>query len=540
MIQIILAIISGLMLTLSFPKPGYELLAWFALIPILFICSNQISFWKLFFLGLLTGLVHYFTLMSWVINSFSILANLPKLHVLSIFLIISIYLSFYPAIFMIIAKKICNKTLSTIILLPVTWVSLEYIRTHCFFCFPWGLIGYTQYQNISIIQIANITGIYGVSYLVVLGNISVFLLIMALSKKKWNDNEVDLVVASGGIFLFITLVCFSFFYGKYCINSFDREVKTYPMKKFAIIQGNIDQSIKWDPDYTRSSEKKYLNLSISQKKYHPDLIIWPETALTFYFQKKGSDSNKIRRFIRLYKTDFLLGSPAYFKDDNENYFFYNRAYLVGKDGITIDKYDKYHLVPFGEYVPLQKVFYFLKKLAEGDKNFSPGDSPKPVKWHEYNIAVQICYEVIFPNLCRRIVTQNSNLIVNVTNDAWFGKTSGPYQHFSMAVFRAIENKRALIRSANTGISGLIDPVGRILYASPIYEDIAKTLKAPLIESFSFYTRFGDLFSFLCIFITGVLVLSKIYHIIPFKSFEMQFLIASQKIIYMKNKERRKL
>ena len=505
MIQIILAISSAFMLTLSFPKPGWDILAWFALMPLLYICSKQISFFKLMFLGLLTGLFHYLSLLYWIIHALSILIHLPIVYGVILFVIISLYLSIYPLLFMIVANRLCNHPIKAIILLPVSWVSLEYIRTYCVTGFPWGLLGYTQYKNTSIIQISNITGVYGVSYLIVLGNISVFLLAMALLKRTWHGNKIKWVSASGGMILFMSLLFMAFLYGQHCINSLDIKIKAYPMKIFSVIQGNIDQTIKWDPKYTRASEKKYLNLSLSQAKYQPDLIIWPETALTFYFQKKGSNSNKIKQFIRVSKTDFLIGSPAYFKDSNDNYTFYNRAYLIEKDGKTKDQYDKYHLVPFGEYIPWQFGFSFLKKFVEGENNFSPGKKLQPIKWKNYHIAVQICYEIIFPNLCRKIVKKNSNLIVNITNDAWFGKTSAPYQHFSMAVFRAVENKRVLIRSANTGISGLIDPVGRIIVETPIYEDIAKTFKAPLIDDQSIYTRYGDLFSFFCIFITGLII-----------------------------------
>ncbi|MBF0450449.1 MAG: apolipoprotein N-acyltransferase [Candidatus Magnetomorum sp.] len=500
MIYILLSIFSGLMLTLSFPSPGWHFLAWFALIPLFFIASQQSSLIRLTFLGILSGLVHYFTLLYWIVQSLCHLVHLPFSYSLIIFCMLSLYLSLYPAFFLIACNRLCKNAINAIIVLPATWVVLEYCRTYFLSGFPWGLIGYTQYQKPLIIQLANITGVYGISYLIVMGNVSIFFLLMAISRKPWKRKRISWKTASGGVMVFIFLWGLSLWYGHYSIDSLDKHIQTYPMATFAIIQGNIDQSIKWDPQYTRASEKKYLNLSISQQKNQPDLIIWPETALTFYFQKKGRDTNKIKQFIQISQTDYMIGSPAYIKDEQGRYTFYNRAYLIGKDGTVKDQYDKYHLVPFGEYIPFQNSLPFLKKFVEGENNFSSGKNLQPIQWKNYQLAVQICYEIIFPNLCRSIVQKDAHIIINMTNDAWFGRTSAPYQHFAMAVFRAVENRRALVRSANTGISGLIDPVGRVVTSTPIFKDVAMTFKAPLMNHQSLYTRYGDFFAGFCVLI----------------------------------------
>jgi len=499
MVQIFLSILSGLMLTLSFPNPGLDFLAWFALIPLILIASQQQSLIRLFLLGLLSGLFHYLTMLYWMVQSLCYLVHLPLAYSMTIYGLLSIYLSCYPAIFLICCNRFCRHYIIAVFCLPAFWVALEYIRTYLISGFPWGLIGYSQYRNTLLIQIADILGVYGVSYLIVLGNVSISILMLSLVKKKWKNNRVSLTMAFRALAVLICFCTLSVAYGQYCIYSWDKVIQSSPTASFGIIQGNIDQSIKWDPQHTRSSEKKYLNLSITQKKNHPDLYIWPETALTFYFQKKSGQERKIKRFIKLVQSDFLIGSPAFERDDSDQYSFFNRAYLIGKDGIIKDYYDKYHLVPFGEYIPFQNVLFFMNKFVEGETNFSSGKKLHPIQWGKNRIAVQICYEIIFPDICRRIVNENATIIVNITNDAWFGRTSAPYQHFSMTVFRAIENRRALVRSANTGISGAIDPVGRVLISTPIFEEKAFTIDTPLIAHKSLYTRLGNFFGNICMF-----------------------------------------
>jgi apolipoprotein N-acyltransferase len=196
-------------------------------------------------------------------------------------------------------------------------------------------------------------------------------------------------------------------------------------------------------------------------------------------------------------TDFLIGSPSFERQEKGEIYF-NSAYLVSPVTKNISKYDKAHLVPYGEYVPFRKWLPFLGKLVAQVGDFRPGPPGKILPWHNNDLGVQICYEIIFPGLSRAMVKNNAVLLINITNDAWFGKTSGPYQHFSMTIFRAVENRRALARAANTGISGFIDPVGRILASTPLLEEAALTRALPLIRSTTFYTRYGDMLALACL------------------------------------------
>jgi apolipoprotein N-acyltransferase len=205
----------------------------------------------------------------------------------------------------------------------------------------------------------------------------------------------------------------------------------------------------------------------------------------------------VQKGIQNAGTSFLIGSPSFIQSEN-GIKYYNSAYLINPDGKIQGKYDKVHLVPFGEYVPFKKWLPFLGKMVEEVGDFWPGEKGSTIKWGNYKLGVQICFEIIFPGLSRAVVNNNAALLVNLTNDAWYGNSCAPYQHFSMTVFRAIENRKALVRSANTGISGFIDPVGRIIAETALFSDAVLTRSVPIIFMTTFYTRFGDLFAIACL------------------------------------------
>jgi apolipoprotein N-acyltransferase len=189
--------------------------------------------------------------------------------------------------------------------------------------------------------------------------------------------------------------------------------------------------------------------------------------------------------------------------------YLNRAFLILSDGAVPDTYDKAHLVPFGEYVPLKRWLPFLGKMVEQVGDFSAGQTGDTLQWQKYKIGMLICYELIFPYLSRAAVLNGANILINITNDAWYGDSSAPYQHFSMAVFRAIENRRSLVRSANTGISGFIDPLGRVVSETPIFKEAALTMEVPLLNVSTWYTRRGDVFAKGCLVVTTIMIVWRL-------------------------------
>jgi len=249
--------------------------------------------------------------------------------------------------------------------------------------------------------------------------------------------------------------------------------ETTPAHSVALVQGNIDQSIKWDPEYQQATVQKYLRLSRQiADSADPELIVWPETAMPFYFQDVSPLRAPVLDFVRTGKAALVLGSPAYQPTEGPHSFIlYNRAFLLDNRSKTPSWYDKEHLVPFGEYMPLAD-FLPLQKLVSGVGDFVPGKNEHALKSGDLALGVLVCYEAIFAGLAQDRVSQGANLLVNISNDAWFGNTSAPHQHLQLTALRAIEQGRYVVRSTNTGISAFIDPLGRIKIAGPQFQELA--------------------------------------------------------------------
>ncbi len=496
-----LAILSGFLLTLSFPKAGFSWLAWFALVPLLAALRN-LSPKNGFYIGLCAGLAHYLTLVYWLAHTMSTYGHLPLYVSVPVLLLLSAYLALYVAIFSTVLTWLSPRPIFLFLFIPFTWVSLEYIRSFLFTGFPWELIGYTQFNVLHLIQISDIFGVYGVSFCIALSNAAIFLAYLYLTGKDWQEKEVKARLAAGSVVTLALIFCFVWFYGIWRIQYVQKLMSHSPSIKVAIIQGNIDQAKKWDPAFQRASTEKYINLSLLAKKHKPDLVVWPETATPFYFLHNVRLSEMVKKGVHDTGTDFLIGSPSFNLGKNR-VEYYNSAYLIGPEGNVYGRYDKAHLVPFGEYIPFKKWLPFLGKMVEGVGDFNPGIKGQTIKWGDLRLGIQICYEIIFPHLSRAMVKNHASVLVNITNDAWYGRSSAPNQHFSMTILRAVENRRSIIRAANTGISGFIDPCGKVIAATPLFEDATITRSVPMLEETTFYSRFGDLFAMACLGVTLV-------------------------------------
>ncbi|MBT8369822.1 MAG: apolipoprotein N-acyltransferase, partial [Desulfobacterales bacterium] len=377
------------------------------------------------------------------------------------------------------------------------WVALEYVRSFIFSGFPWGYLGHSQYSRLQLIQISDILGVYGLSALIALANGTIFISLLYFSKKRWQDKKITKQLVAGSIITLIVGITLALSYGHRRLKTIDSLIAASPKARIAVVQGNIDQAIKWNPAFQIDTIKKYNRLSSTISEQRPDLIIWPESAAPFYFLYDVKPSEMVFKGIRQTATDYLIGSPSFSRADDVVQY-YNSAYLVSPHKKSMSRYDKTHLVPFGEYVPFKKWLPFLGKIVAQVGDFKAGQEGKTLPWRQELLGVQICYEIIFPNLSRALVNNDASLLINITNDAWFGKTSGPYQHFSMAVFRAVENRRALARSANTGISGFVDPAGRVMASTALLEEAAVIGLLPMMKEKSVYTQNGDLFAQVCL------------------------------------------
>jgi len=497
--KVLLALLSGVLLTASFPPGRLSFLSWIALVPLLKGLEGT-SPYRGFKLGLMAGTVHFLTLMYWILVVLGHYGNLSMIVSLGPLILLTLYLALYLAIFA--ALTACLKgSYFDLFFMASFWVSLEYVRGIFLTGMPWCLLGYTQYKQLHLIQIADLVGVYGPSFFIVLLNGLIYHIISKQYWKvrgplKWEVLAVALVAAG------------TFAYGQYRLSGVMGEEKPGPIIRTAIIQANIDQSIKWDPAYQTSTMVTYQRLTRSTHNFKPDLIVWPETALPFFFQDNPRFSSQVFSMAEEAGALLIFGSPAYERTRGTTRY-YNRAYLLAPDPRQPPQYyDKVHLVPFGEYVPLKKILSFVSRLVPATGDFEEGKKTAPLENDDMSMGILICFEAVFPELARNLTKEGANILVNLTNDAWFGTTSAPYQHLSMAVFRSVENHRPMIRAANTGFSAFIGPQGKILELSGLFQQ--EVLEAPVDisnSSLTIYTRFGDFFVIFLLIISFLKVCS---------------------------------
>ena len=423
-----------------------------------------------------------------------------------VLLLLSVYLGLYTGLFGYLIKLISDKTSIPLpVAAPLLWVSLEFLKAHLISGFPWASLGYSQYKFLHIIQISDITGVYGVSFLIVAVNAALFGLFL-LRKESVLRNRIRVISISSVVFLLVLSLCYGYYRLSRDYNSNERGVK------IAVAQGNIPQNLKWDSSFKRRTVDIYKRLTNEAAGHNPDLVIWPETAAPFFFQEDSRYRDEILDIASAGHTYLLFGNPAYEITDNNVQNMLNSAYLISPGRETLARYDKIHLVPFGEYVPLSKILFFIEKITEGTGDFTPGRDYVVMELPQGKFGVVICYEVIFPGLVRKFVRDGAEFMATITNDAWFGKTSAPYQHFTMAVFRSVENRIYFARSANTGISGFISPKGEILQASPIFEESLLIRNIFPSDTKTFYTKHGDVFAYGAILMTCIMLIkSAPYH-----------------------------
>jgi len=420
------------------------------------------------------------------------------------------------------------------------WVLLEYLRSNIGGGIGWNLLAYSQYQNIPIIQIADITGSYGVSFLIVLVNFTIFSVIkMAIRCQKTHKRlfaksnipfkeeiKVNPLFQTFGVMMLVVVVLL---YGYQRIEALHKESAVSNKIKASVIQGNIKQAQKWNSLYKDFILDRYKKLTIEAAKEDPDLIIWPETSLPGYPNRDKALLRYVKNLARKVETPMLIGAPTVAMIDKKDGGDYNSALLFSKIGDLTKQYNKLHLVTFGEFVPFEKYLPWIRSLLPITGNFISGNeytvfTLRPITRIQHRgssiqdltpkFSVLICFEDIFPDLSREFVKRGADFMINMTNDAWFGKTQAAYQHAANSVFRAIENRRPFIRATNTGLSCFIDRSGRVSSLSSLRGSVSdrsnpkelfvtghKRSSIAIVKNvlLTFYTRFGDIFVLLCLF-----------------------------------------
>ncbi len=490
----LLAVISGILLALSFPKPGIAVFAWLAFVP-LFLAVSKKSPRNAFRLGFTCGLTAYCGILYWINIVMTTYGKLPFLVSFCLFLLLAAYLALYVGIISYLVRRGEEKGISPLFSFPFLWVGFELVRAFILTGFPWASLGHSQYRTLPLIQIADITGVYGISFLIALTNVVLFQIIRGGVRKEPAAYPTKSAAA-----LFI-LMALTLGYGFYRLNKSDLGEPV----KVVLVQGNIPQDVKWDPSFQEKTVGIYEKLSRKACATGGNLVIWPESALPFYFQSEDKYAARVKALAAELKSCLVVGSPAYEKE-GDRIRYLNSAFLLSPTGAVLGRSDKMHLVPFGEYVPLQKLLPFVNKLVAGIGDFSAGTKVMPLNTGKGEIGVLVCFEGIFPELARDYVRAGSRLLVSITNDAWFGRSSAPYQHLSMTVFRAVENRVPLVRAANTGISSIIDSKGHIRGMTPLFEETFLTGEVRYGEGNTIYDRYGDFFAWFCLLMSfGIVV-----------------------------------
>jgi apolipoprotein N-acyltransferase len=482
MIPVALPILSALLLALSFSSFNLGLFAWLGLVPLFIVLESQ-SLRRAFFIAYFCGVIFWSLTVYWLIH-------VTLLGQIILILYLAIYFGFFGCV--IYYSRLFG-AYKRLFFLPASWVLLEYLRSYLFTGFPWALIGFSQYKNLPIIQVADITGAWGICFLVVLVNAALYLFL-----RRQAGIKIILITLLGlGLFLG---------YGFIKLNSKPDKCATQEQLKVSVIQGNILQDLKWDRAAATFIQNRYQGLTVAAAVDKPELIVWPESSVPGLWGRDEAEFEEVFSLGRQLNINLLVGAVSYF---NQKYF--NSALLINPQLAVPEVYSKLHLVPFGEYVPLKNILPFLETIVPiGD--ITPGREYTVFK-QPANFGVLICFEDLFPEISREFIRRGARFLVNITNDAWYKESSAPYQHFAASVFRAVENRVYLARAANTGISGFIDPTGRIL--GVIRNDRGKEI---FIQGYSsqnislasgqrtVYNRYGDFFIVFCLLLDACVII----------------------------------
>lgn len=494
----LLAGTSGLLLGLAFPcNPDqplanlfHPLWAYVGLVPLLSALPGG-NFGHGFKRGLLTGFVLTMVGLYWVGHTQG-----GGLAVVGGTILIGGYLGVFVGIFAACTNvAVARWGERGFVLVPLVWTIQEYLLSLGELGFPWLLLGHSQAVFPTIIQYASITGVYGVSFWVASANAALFLIMSSSGRVRF--------ALMGSLAAWILI---PWLHGRWVIAD---GFETDETIRVAVVQPNLMREGKWGPGGLERSFEVLEELSRKAAQQHPDLLVWPETALPCYLRLRPDCRERLESFVREIRIPVLTGASDYNRELREPY---NAAFLVRPEGGEMAAYAKMHLVPFGERTPFRDRIPLLRNIDWskltgdlGPAEFAPGNERTLFRNKKADFAVLICFESVFPDLTRRAVLNGARLLVNITNDSWFGRTSGPYQHALLAVLRAVENRTAIARCATTGISVFIDSFGRSFDAISIYEPNYRVADVPVRTETTFYTRNGDLFAHLVFALTALAV-----------------------------------
>ncbi len=457
-------------LFLAFPNPVLQIPFFIFLffLGLNYIALNTRSRGEAFRLGLLVSGPAYAASLYWIVVPVYVYGHFPLVLAVFVPLLLGFVLGLFSSLYVILVH-IMSRRFSWFalgIFGGAVWASLEFAREYVLTGFPWLVAAQAFSVWPESIQAVSIVGSYGLAMLLACAGL-------------WIHQGRKLPVLAA-LALLVPVLGHGYF--------LKHEDHDAPSKDILIVQGNLDQDIKWEEEIQMKTVEKYKELTQQAlREEKADLVIWPETAMPFYLQEQSRMSFIVMNFAQKQDVNLITGAPAYeMLDDGINYQLHNRAFWVSERGLIKSFYDKERLVPFGEYIPWSEHLFFLDRLVAGPMDFSPGKSTAPLKNEELALGMLICYEIIFPGLVRDRVQRSANVLINISNDAWFGPTSAPKQHLHLSVLRAVEQGRYVVRSTNTGISAFIDPSGRVYKSTSLFQEATLSGRVRLLDEKTFY------------------------------------------------------
>jgi apolipoprotein N-acyltransferase len=508
---LLLALLSGVLLAFGFPKFGHPVPAWLALTPLIIaVVRAPLTMRRAFGLGWLAGALCFAGTLYWLVETMTTFGGLATPVALFAAGLLVAYLALFPAAFAVILARL-TKTFGrgALALAPAVWVSTELGRQYVWDGFPWNLLGYSQVTVLPIAQIASVVGVYGLSFVLAAAAATIAYVVLASGLRRW--------MVAGAV---AALIAGSAVWGSARLRR-SSLLTSGAAVRVAVLQGNVLQKDKEEAyrgNHVLAAEitTRYLDMTRRAVADGATFVIWPESSTPFFFERDLAGGAGIRRLAQETGATLLIGSdqiepiktdPAAGPSKRPNVRLYNAAFLVKPDGAVGAVYRKMHLVPFGEYVPLKNIFFFVGPIVDSLDAFSPGTDPALLPVGTHTASTAICYEVIFPSLIRRFVNDGSELLTTITNDAWYGRSSAAYQHWEQASMRAIEGGRYLARAANTGISGFVDPYGRVLASAGLFESAMLVSDLRFITERTIYSRIGDLIAWLSLALTAAALLA---------------------------------
>ncbi len=486
--------LSGLLLIGSFPRANQGYLAWLAFIPLIVFVFRAANARRAFWGGFVAGAIEFSALLVWIPEVLGRYGGISFSLAWILYGLLVALLASYPGMACALMHFFIKRGGKRFLLLfPIVWLTLELFHTYFpFGGFPWLLAGYSQTSYLNLIQVADLAGVYGVSLVILWFNTAIAWIIVRKRRR---------IAACWPLITACALIIGCMLYGRISIRYWD---KVEPDFQAAMLQGNLsfDES---EQLLQEKFQEGYVRMADHLKSSSIDLLVLPESPSPSIFQYDSDYRRTMEHLAQRYSFGMIFNNISYEEAEGISRYF-NSAYFLDKDGKELGRYDKMHLVPFGEYLPWKKLFFFVETISKDVGSFSPGTDYQIINLDSHPINSIICFEVIFPDLVRRFVREGSQLIVNLTNDGWYGDSAAPYQHLATARWRAVENRRYLLRATNSGISAFIEPTGEIQASTALLQEAICEGRFAFVSHPTLYTQYGDVLPMLCAIITFLLVI----------------------------------